>query len=381
VCVHGIEITINFDAPPLRGYSGFKSPGMQVFKQIRIKDIADRCHVSPGTVDRVLHNRGEVSAETRVKVLKVVDELNYSPNLIASTLASKKAHLFAALLPTPLSRESYWAGPAAGVRMRASELQHYGLHLEIIQFDQFSPADFTEKTKLILSLNPDGVVFAPFFIRESHHFTGQLREKRIPFVFIDSDIKGQGQLAYVGQNSFRCGYLSGKLMSMMTPGGGLLQVIHFGKEMDNQNHLIQREKGFYNWFKKHEPGRKIKTLEIAATGCADDICDIISGLTDQKPLGIFVTNSKVYLAAGAIEKSHFPNIRLIGHDLLKENIRYLRKGIVDCLICQRPEEQGYSSVDKLFRSIIQKAAVKQHYYTPIDIVVKENLAYYQELKF
>ncbi len=353
---------------------------MQAFRQTRIKDIADRCNVSPGTVDRVLHNRGEVSAETRVKILKVVDELNYSPNLMASTLASKKVHVFAALLPTPLSRESYWAGPVAGVRLRASELQYYGLHLEVFQFDQFSPADFTEKTKLILSLNPEGVVFAPFFIRESHHFTGQLRDRRIPFVFIDSDIIGQGQLAYVGQNSFRCGYLSGKLMSMMTPGGGLLQVIHFGKEMDNQNHLIQREKGFYNWFKKHEPERIIRTLEISATGCPDDLYGIIPDLTDQKPSGIFVTNSKVYLAAEAIEKKGVSNLRLIGHDLLKENVRYLRKGIVDCLICQRPEEQGYSSVDKLYRAIVQRVAVKQHYYTPIDIVVKENLAYYQELK-
>jgi LacI family transcriptional regulator len=354
---------------------------MQAFRQIRIKDIADRCNVSPGTVDRVLHNRGEVSAETRVKVLKAVDELNYSPNLIASTLASKKVHVFAALLPTPLSRESYWAGPVTGVKMRASELKFYGLHLEIFQFDQFSPSDFTEKTRMILSMNPEGVVLAPFFIRESHQFTEQLRVKKIPFVFIDSDISGQGQLAYVGQNSYRCGFLSGKLMSMMTAGGGLLQVIHFGKEMDNQNHLIQREKGFYEWFRKHEPDRKIQTLEIAATGYTDDLFGFGFGLTLERPSGIFVTNSKVYLAAGAIEKAGVPNIRLIGHDLLKENMKYLRKGIVDYLICQRPEEQGYSSIDKLFRAVVQKSAVKQHYYTPIDIIVRENLAYYQELKY
>ena len=39
-------------------------------KQIRIKDIAEKAKVSIGTVDRVLHNRGEVADSTKKKILK-----------------------------------------------------------------------------------------------------------------------------------------------------------------------------------------------------------------------------------------------------------------------------------------------------------------------
>ena len=49
--------------------------------KIRIKDIARLANVSTGTVDRVLHNRGEVSAKSREKVEKVLKEINYQPNI------------------------------------------------------------------------------------------------------------------------------------------------------------------------------------------------------------------------------------------------------------------------------------------------------------
>ena len=34
-----------------------------------VKEIEEKCGVSIGTVDRVLHNRGRVNAETRRRVL------------------------------------------------------------------------------------------------------------------------------------------------------------------------------------------------------------------------------------------------------------------------------------------------------------------------
>lgn len=51
--------------------------------KIRIKDIAERSGVSVGTVDRVLHNRPNVSGKARAKVeailKKAVQQCNYMP--------------------------------------------------------------------------------------------------------------------------------------------------------------------------------------------------------------------------------------------------------------------------------------------------------------
>ena len=46
-------------------------------KKITIFDVAEKAGVSKGTVDRVLHNRGEVSRKSAEKVRKAIEELNY----------------------------------------------------------------------------------------------------------------------------------------------------------------------------------------------------------------------------------------------------------------------------------------------------------------
>ena len=43
-------------------------------KRIRIKDLAERAGVSKGTVDRVIHNRGNVSTEAKESVLAAMKE-------------------------------------------------------------------------------------------------------------------------------------------------------------------------------------------------------------------------------------------------------------------------------------------------------------------
>ena len=50
-------------------------------EKIRIKDIAERAGVSVGTVDRVLHDRPNVSKPARDKVEKALKEMNYQPNV------------------------------------------------------------------------------------------------------------------------------------------------------------------------------------------------------------------------------------------------------------------------------------------------------------
>jgi LacI family transcriptional regulator len=59
-------------------------------QKVRIKDIAEKAGVSVGTVDRILHNRPNVSHSAREKVERVLKEINYQPNVYASALAYNK---------------------------------------------------------------------------------------------------------------------------------------------------------------------------------------------------------------------------------------------------------------------------------------------------
>ncbi|MFT5641401.1 MAG: LacI family transcriptional regulator, partial [Cyclobacteriaceae bacterium] len=73
--------------------------------KITIKQIAEKAGVSVGTVDRVLHNRGEVAKETREKVLKIAKEGNYSTNVFARSLKLNQSLRIAVILPDD---NEYW---------------------------------------------------------------------------------------------------------------------------------------------------------------------------------------------------------------------------------------------------------------------------------
>lgn len=306
--------------------------------------------------------------------------MDYHPNILASTLASKKIVSFAILFPEPQSEESYWNKPMNGVRKAFNEIQQFGIKISVFRFSQTEPSSFAHEAGKILDGNFDGVVLAPFFSREAKSFIRELGLRNIPFVFIDSNLKECEKLSYVGQNSYQSGALSARLLDFSIPGKASILILHFAKEMDNQNHLMQRERGFYEYFEQNDPQKQntLITLEIENPADKSFFSTIDRVFSENGNIrGIFVTNSQVYRIAEYLETRNRKDIRLIGHDLIRENAEYLRKGFVDFLICQRPEEQGYEAVNTLFEHIIMKKQVKNENFTPIDIVVKENLDYYK----
>lgn len=64
-----------------------------------IKQIATKANVSIATVSRVLNNDNKVSEETRKKVLRVSNELNYKPNLVARNFAKRTSNSIGLILP------------------------------------------------------------------------------------------------------------------------------------------------------------------------------------------------------------------------------------------------------------------------------------------
>lgn len=306
--------------------------------------------------------------------------MEYQPNLLASTLASKKTFSFALIVPEPVSSESYWNKPLIGVRKAFEEIHQYGVNISTHLFKQSDPQTFNAETKLILENNPEGVVLAPFFLRESTEFIEELKTRNIPYVFIDSNLNECCKLSFIGQNSFQSGTLAAKLLDYSVPAEASILILHFAKQLDNMNHLVQRERGFYDYFAKNKPEnkRKLITQEIADP-TSEESQNVIQILLQTNPeiQGIFVTNSQVYYLAKILEELNLTNIRVIGHDLIKENISFLKKGIVDFLICQRPEEQGYNAIITLFEHLVLKKEVKSENYTSIDIITKENVDYYK----
>ena len=66
-------------------------------QNVTIYDVAHQAGVSMATVSRVVNGNPNVRPKTREKVMKVIKELNYHPNVIARGLASKRTRYIGVL--------------------------------------------------------------------------------------------------------------------------------------------------------------------------------------------------------------------------------------------------------------------------------------------
>ncbi|MDR2479893.1 MAG: LacI family DNA-binding transcriptional regulator, partial [Treponema sp.] len=64
-----------------------------------VYEIAALAGVSIGTVDRVLHKRGRVSAATKARIEAIINEHQFTPNPIARRLKRNRPYRFCALIP------------------------------------------------------------------------------------------------------------------------------------------------------------------------------------------------------------------------------------------------------------------------------------------
>ena len=83
-----------------------------------IYDVARNAGVSTATVSRVISNYNHVSDDTRARVLRAIEELQFVPNAMARGLKSNRSGLIALLVPEIVN--SFFTTIAHGVEAVAN---------------------------------------------------------------------------------------------------------------------------------------------------------------------------------------------------------------------------------------------------------------------
>jgi LacI family transcriptional regulator len=347
-------------------------------KPVRIKDIALKAGVSTGTVDRVIHGRGRVSNEVKENVLKIIEELDYEPNLIARALGSKKVYHLAVLIPD-YKIDSYWEAPKKGIEKAERELKQYGIVIHQHVFDPYDVKSFIQKAEQITQSKPSGVFLAPIFYREVQPFFEKWRKRNIPFVFFNTQIAESNPLSYIGQDSYQSGLIAAKLTLYGNPEPCSILIAHIDEEPSNAAHLLKKEQGFYDYFKKNDPEGKyvIFTSNLNRTSMSKFIQQLDTDISKHPDLGvIYVTTSKAYEIAKYLEEKKLTGIKIIGYDLLRQNLDFLNKDRISFLINQNPMGQGFWGISILTDHLVFKRPVPLLKYLPLDIVCAENASYF-----
>lgn len=137
-------------------------------------DVARRAGVSTATVSRCLNSPEKVIMNTRERVLRVVNELGYTPNFSGRALALQKTNTVGAVIPT-MDNSIF----ATGLQAFQQELSDAGITL-LVGCSNYNSIDELEQIKALIGRGADGLMLIG---RERPSTTYELLEKRnIPYV-------------------------------------------------------------------------------------------------------------------------------------------------------------------------------------------------------
>lgn len=332
-----------------------------------ISEIAELAGVSIGTVDRVLHNRGRVSQETKAKVLEIIRTHDYRPNTFARNLKLNKDFRIGVLLPLLHSEYGYWNLIYQGIVRAAKELSDLAVTIDVYEFDRLQEGSCFESGKKMLEKHVDAVVLAPVRPIEARQVLSL--QENLNYTFIDSALPDTNPVTTVAQDPYKAGYLAGRIMKLLSLHQGQYIVIQTHKKAFNS---AERARGFIEYCDMQE-GMSTREVELDFNQKWEILLESLYDTTETIS-GMFVVNDSVHRIANHISLiGRKPQTTIIGFDLITQNRQAILEGKVDCLISQRPEFQGYTAVYQLYRKGVLGQTSDASTEIPIDIILPENL--------
>jgi len=145
-------------------------------KNITITDVAEALGVSKTTVSRAISGKGRIGEETKQRVLAYIEENDYTPNVIAKSLAQSKTYNIGVVMPGnyALMDLPFFQEVLMGIQEIAG-IAEYDILLCINHED-----DISNLERIVANRKVDGVVLLRTF--EEDQQIPLLKEKKIPFV-------------------------------------------------------------------------------------------------------------------------------------------------------------------------------------------------------
>lgn len=164
-----------------------------------MKDIARLANVSTTTVSKIINGKdSDISSATIEKVKKIIEKQNYSPNIVARSMITKKTGSIGLIIPDV--RNPFFTDLARGAEDIANEK---GYSIFYCNTDD----DLEKEIKYIKTLiekQVDGIALAGAAIRNR-----ELEEKmniKIPIVSLDRDVYFKGIQGNIGVDNFSGAY-------------------------------------------------------------------------------------------------------------------------------------------------------------------------------
>lgn len=214
--------------------------------KVTISDVARLAGVVPSTVSHVLNGTASISPSTKERVLRAVEELNYSPNALARALRQKRTRLIGVVMQD-VSTEFY-AHCAASMLEEARKDKSVILLCDAA-FDKNNKKD---GVAALIERRVDGLVFIGG--GNDGDIIKEVRKANIPLVLGDRSHESLYCVQFDNETTVN------RLVHALYDSG-YRRFIYLGESLDIQSNLRERFRGFQKGVEECGiPERNVKVI-------------------------------------------------------------------------------------------------------------------------
>jgi LacI family transcriptional regulator len=342
-----------------------------------IQLIAEIADVSIGTVDRALHGRPGINEATRQRILKIAEQIAYTPNLAARALSVSRA---TARIGVCIPREIrfFYDQLWGGVLDEARSVAPLGIQFIYRPVRSLGEGD-TQAFQELVKTSVDGIIVTAGNPLALKPLINAAEEKGIRVVCVSTDAPASRRSSIVCVEPWLNGHLAGELMGKFVPPGSRVAVV--AGILSAEDHR-QKTVGFSEAFPRHCPGGHIATV-IEGHEDEDEsfqkTLDLLGRMPDLAGLYVNTVNClpvcRALAARGLDGKT-----KLITTDLFAEMSRYFENGTITASIHQQPHIQGQLAVRLMADYLTNKAPFPPNVYLSPSVVMSSNLHLFQEIR-
>lgn len=262
-------------------------------KQITLNHIAQKLGVSIITVSKALRGHPDISSSTAELIKKTADELGYTPNLIARSLASRKSNTIGVVLPQ--IAHHFFSSLIDQIYTYASA-KHYEIFLTVSQEN----SELQKKQiQTLLSMRVDGIIISITQDTSDFKIFETVQNRHIPLVFMDRipDLKNCNTVtvddrggAYKAINhAIKLGYKNiAHFAGFNKINIGRERIIGFKKAMEDNGLEINED-----WILEGDYGEKSGYDSFMKLYHEKNLPDLILAVTYPVAIGIYMAAKEV----------------------------------------------------------------------------------------
>jgi LacI family transcriptional regulator len=314
--------------------------------------IAELSGASRGTVNRVLHKRGNVNPETARRIEDTAKALHYRPNTVAKSLATQRRNIKICVI-LHIQGNLFFDDVVRGVEQAAAEIKDFGIAVTVRRGANFDVECQLRNIDDAVREGCRAIILVPINDPRITSRLNELHDRGVPVIFLTSYLERTACLCHVGCDYFKAGCIAAELFNLVSGGRGSIGIVTPPFTLLGVNLRIQ---GLRSAIEQEYPDMRLVALrevpgdERLAYSYTHDM------LREHPEMDcLFYSIGGLSSGLKAIaELDHQRRLRIVSLDLIQPIVNAVKSGMIMATICQEPIAQGYTAIKVAFDHLVAR---------------------------